>query len=265
MRRCVNELLNTIFLISNISLNQLLIKNNDEFWRQKYTFPPCINISSRLFAAQLLCNLFICFICRDWQRCEIKPCVFPKMSVFLCIEWCRNERRGRLAEVAPTLRERRIDRIDLSPSLAVGSSSGLPWHCWLPRPRPPTATHPISSNRPASMQCSRALSSPIGWSSAHTHLWLAECCHPPVRVVSFVFLFFLFSFFLSSPCFTHTAERKGSQSEKKTTSTQPQRRQPLWHPPSLCSTLAFSTKKVTFSVSIPKCHRGNSPRWTRTR
>lgn len=116
----------------------------------------------------------------------------------------------RLRCILPTATERSIDWIDLSPSLTEGSSPGLLWHCWLLWPRPPTDTLLISSNRPTSMHCSRALSPPIGQSAAHTRLRLAECCHPPVRVVSFVFLFFPFS-----PCFTHTAERKGSQSERK--------------------------------------------------
>lgn len=169
---------------------------------------------------------------------------------------------GRSRGVIPTSRERSIDLIDLSPSYAEGSSSGLPWHCWLSGPRPPAATHPISSNRPGNTHCSRAPCSSIGCSSAHTQLRLAECCHPPVRVVSFVFLFFFF-FCLSSPCFTHTAERKGSQSEKKSSTLSQHRQAALATAVSLFCT-GFDKKKVTFRNFIPQCHRENSQRWTQT-
>lgn len=167
---------------------------------------------------------------------------------------------GRSRQVIPTSRERSIDLIDLSPSYAEGSSSGLPWHCWLSGPRPPAATHPISSNRPGNTHCSRAPCSSIGCSSAHTQLRLAGCCHPPVRVVSFVFLFFFFLFFcLSSPCFTHTAERKGSQSEKKSSTLSQHRRAALANRRLFVLHWLWQEKKwhldILFLNAIAKIHR----------
>lgn len=167
-------------------------------------------------------------------------------------------------EIIPTAHECSIHWNDLSPSLADGSSSGLPWHCWLLWPRPPTTTHPVSSNRPASTHCSRAFCSPIGWSSSHARSWLVECCHPPLRVVSFVILFFsLPPPPFHPPRFTHTAERKGSQSEKRR--PQPYRnRQQLWQPPSLCSKLASETKtryqNILFLSAIAKIQRNGLTR-----
>ena len=172
---------------------------------------------------------------------------------------------GRSRQVIPTSRERSIDLIDLSPSYAEGSSSGLPWHCWLSGPRPPAATHPISSNRPGNTHCSRAPCSSIGCSSAHTQLRLAGCCHPPVRVVSFVFLFFFFFVFLSLlPMFyTHSWE-KGEPVREKKLDPIPAQASSTGKPPSLCSALALTRKKVTFRHFIPQCHRENSQRWTQT-
>lgn len=119
-------------------------------------------------------------------------------------------------EIIPTAHECSIHWNDLSPSLADGSSSGLPWHCWLLWPRPPTTTHPVSSNRPASTHCSRAFCSPIGWSSSHARSWLVECCHPPLRVVSFVILFFFpFPLLLFTPHVLHTQLREKGASQRK--------------------------------------------------
>lgn len=95
------------------------------------------------------------------------------------------------------------------------------------------------------------------WLQLRTHSAVIGWVLPPAGACCEV----CFSFFSTSLCFTHTAERKGSQSEKKTTSTQTQHRQQHWQPPSLCSVLALKTKKW-YKYCIPQCHRENLQRWT---
>lgn len=163
--------------------------------------------------------------------------IYSAGLVMLCINPAHVFSRGGI----PTPRECSIDRSDLSPNLTARGSSGLLWHRWLARPRPPTATHPVSSNRPASTRCSRAPCAPIGRSSAHTRPRLAECCHPRVRVVRFVFLFFFF--FSASLCFTHTAERKGSQSQRSDLNPAPAQATALATAVSLFCTGCDSDKK----------------------
>lgn len=149
----------------------------------------------------------------------------------------------RLRQVVPTALERSIDSIDLSPSLAAGSSSGLLWHCWLrghahQRPRtlfPPTVL------RARTVHALPALLLAVA-------LYTLDCDWPSVAtrrcVLWVLFFFFFFPFFPSSLCFTHTAERKRQAvREKKPTSNLAQYRQQHWQPPSLCSILALTTKK----------------------
>lgn len=104
---------------------------------------------------------------------------------------------------------------------------------------------------------------------------LAEALHTHARdwwsvatrlCVLWVLLFFFFSLPpppFPPPRFTHTAERKGSQSEKRR--PQPYRnRQQLWQPPSLCSKLASETKtryqNILFLSAIAKIQRNGLTR-----
>ena len=110
-----------------------------------------------------------------------------------------------------------------------------------------------------------ALPAPPLAAAPHTR----NCDWPSVatrRCVLWVLFSFFFSFFffcLSSPCFTHTAERKGSQSEKKSSTLSQHRQAALATAVSLFCT-GFDKKKVTFRHFIPQCHRENSQRWTQT-
>lgn len=116
----------------------------------------------------------------------------------------------RFQQIVPTARQRRIDWIDLSPSLAAGSSSGLPWHCWLrdhahQRPRtlfPPTVQRARTVHALSARLLAGALHTlDCDWSSVAT---AGACCE-------FCFSFFFFS----PPCVLHIQLREKAASQRQ--------------------------------------------------
>lgn len=146
----------------------------------------------------------------------------------------------RLPQVFPTPRERSIDRIDLSPSLAGRQFIGFTLTL-LTLTATPTNGHAPYFLQPSSEHALFTRSLLSHWPTLRTHSIVIGRVLPPAGACcEFCFSFF---FLFSPPHVLHTQLReKGASQRKKTTSTLPRYRQQHWQPPSLCSVLALTTK-----------------------